>query len=386
MSDGLNLFDDKASAVGGFPMVFRGYERESVDAYIADLEQRVRAARDEARRLKQEAELKAATEGDTDFSRLGAHATALLAAAERQAAELVAKAGVEADRLRASAVSDATARRELVETEATSSREEVHATLHRLRVEADERAASQVAAAQGNAEQILTSARDRAATIIATAEQRADDIRRTARLDAEAMVLAAKEEAAAIRAKGIAEQTQALALLRAKHDEVSRLTADALAESEKLQAASTERLTQEAQQAAALRAKAIADAEQIRHMAHKAADERAADAAKAAAAKAERLERNHVVRRDTLEREVSILTTRKEAVVAQLEALATLAQEGGRQFIDRQSIERAADTAAPAVTRTSPANEEAEPTVVLPEGKPAPDAPVADDDAPATDD
>ena len=97
---GLNLFDDRASAAGSFPHAMMGYDRSTVDNYVRDLEQRLSAARQLNRDRLRDLESLKSEQGTTDFTRLGAHATNLLRAAEAQADDLVTKAGVEAERIK----------------------------------------------------------------------------------------------------------------------------------------------------------------------------------------------------------------------------------------------------------------------------------------------
>ena len=54
---GLDLFDEKASAVRGFSTVMRGYEKKSVDDYIRDIEQQVAQLKHQLRQTQQELSL-----------------------------------------------------------------------------------------------------------------------------------------------------------------------------------------------------------------------------------------------------------------------------------------------------------------------------------------
>ena len=109
---GLNLFEDKASAVGGFPHAMLGYDKQAVDSYIQDLEQRLLEMKVQLREQRRETSFVRAQVGTTDFAKLGAHARGLLEAAEAQAAELVRLAEAESDRLRQEARLAAAAARE----------------------------------------------------------------------------------------------------------------------------------------------------------------------------------------------------------------------------------------------------------------------------------
>ena len=97
---GLNLFDDRASAAGSFPHAMLGYDRPTVDNYVRDIEQQVATLKQLTRHLRSELANAQSAHGDTDFTRLGAHATSLLRAAEAQAGELISKAAAEAERIK----------------------------------------------------------------------------------------------------------------------------------------------------------------------------------------------------------------------------------------------------------------------------------------------
>ena len=81
---GLNLFEDKASAVGGFPHAMLGYDKQAVDSYIQDLEQRLLEMKVQLREQRRETSFVRAQVGTTDFAKLGAHARGLLEAGFRQ--------------------------------------------------------------------------------------------------------------------------------------------------------------------------------------------------------------------------------------------------------------------------------------------------------------
>ncbi|MCW5953476.1 MAG: DivIVA domain-containing protein, partial [Propionibacteriaceae bacterium] len=100
---GLDLFDETATAAGNFPHAIRGYERSAVDAYIRELESKHSRTMTELREVRHQLELMAATTDTTDYARLGGHARGLLTAAEAQAAEIVASAHAQAAAVRSEA-------------------------------------------------------------------------------------------------------------------------------------------------------------------------------------------------------------------------------------------------------------------------------------------
>ena len=97
---GLNLFDDRASAAGSFPHAMLGYDRPTVDNYVRDIEQQVSTLRQLTRHLRAEVAAAQREHGDSDFTRLGSHATQMLRAAEAQASDLISKAATEAERIK----------------------------------------------------------------------------------------------------------------------------------------------------------------------------------------------------------------------------------------------------------------------------------------------
>ena len=97
---GLNLFDDSASAAGSFTREMFGYDRGSVDSYVREIEKQLSTLKQLVRTLRHEVALAERTNGTTDFTRLGSHATGILRSAESQGNDLVAKASIEAERIK----------------------------------------------------------------------------------------------------------------------------------------------------------------------------------------------------------------------------------------------------------------------------------------------
>ncbi|MFV0428079.1 MAG: adhesin, partial [Arachnia sp.] len=132
---GLNLFDDISSAAGNFPHAMLGYERQAVDSYIRELETKVAEARVQLRESTRELDFVRTETGTTAFTRLGAHAKAVLQAAATQGAELVRQSVAEAERIKAEARRSAAARREAAQTESDDVRLSGLAALRQLRQE-----------------------------------------------------------------------------------------------------------------------------------------------------------------------------------------------------------------------------------------------------------
>ena len=89
---GLDLFDDNASAVRGFPNAMLGYDKKAVDDYIRDVERQLTLARHQLREVQRELTASNLRVDDTDFSKLGAHTANLLKVAEAQASDLIERA------------------------------------------------------------------------------------------------------------------------------------------------------------------------------------------------------------------------------------------------------------------------------------------------------
>lgn len=132
---GLNLFEDRASAAGNFPHSMLGYDRQAVDGYVREMEQKVTELRVQLRELRREMEFVRAETGTSDFTRLGAHAKNLLQAAEAQSAELVRLGEQEAERIKSEGRRSAAALRESAQKEADDVRLSGLAGLRKLRQE-----------------------------------------------------------------------------------------------------------------------------------------------------------------------------------------------------------------------------------------------------------
>lgn len=134
---GLNLFDDRASAAGSFPHAMLGYDRPTVDNYVRDIEQQVSTLRQLTRHLRAEVAAAQREHGDSDFTRLGSHATQMLRAAEAQASDLISKAATEAERIKEEGRRVAADLRAAAQTEADDIRVETLSNLRDMREQLD---------------------------------------------------------------------------------------------------------------------------------------------------------------------------------------------------------------------------------------------------------
>ncbi|HSN42706.1 MAG TPA: adhesin, partial [Propionibacteriaceae bacterium] len=85
---GLDLFDETASAVRGFPNAMLGYDKKSVDDYVRDIEQQLSVAKHQLREVQRELTAANLRVDDTDFAKLGSHTASMLQVAEAQSSEI----------------------------------------------------------------------------------------------------------------------------------------------------------------------------------------------------------------------------------------------------------------------------------------------------------
>lgn len=370
---GLNLFDDRASLAGNFPHAVWGYDKANVDAHVRDIEQQVSTLKQLTRRLRsdlRQAQLAAASTGD--FTKLGAHATQVLRAAENQAKKIVSLASQEAERIKEEGRRSASELRANVQAEADSIRVASLADQREARQAMDTTIAETLAAAQIDAASTVEAAKRHAQAIRDEAEsQAANRLRETQALIEKSRAEAerAQAEAAAAARVEIEDMMQRAKLAqRAAQDETDRLKADTqrhndeattttrkqieemlaaahlahsdvVASADGLRAESTKhheesaaQLAAEAQQAQQIRAQAVADAEHIRARAAREAETHLAGAHQHAAMMKDRLEEQYAWRKEQLERETNALLQRKASVVAQLGSLRELSAEALRDY------------------------------------------------------
>lgn len=322
---GLDLFDETATAAGNFPHAIRGYERGAVDAYIRELESKLSRATSELRESRHQLELTVATAGATDYSRLGGHARGLLTAAEAQAAEIVAAAQAQAAAIRSEAGGESTRLSHETQRLLDESRAATTADLEQLRTLLGEQTAAE-----------LESARADAAALLETTERQREWLVREAETQARAIIDAATAEAEQRRAETErlgAEQATELA--RAKESALAEIAtgrqvaADQIAE---LLAASR----QEADEQRARLEEDLVTADQRREGARAEAAEIARGAAAQATVTIENAqheaarilgEANQAVAEQAvqLRQEIEALDLRKQSIIDQLAQLSNLA-------------------------------------------------------------
>ncbi len=328
---GLDLFDETASAAGSFPHSMLGYERQAVDAYIRDIERQLSSAKRKVRSLQRQLSTKA---DETDYSRLGTHTGDLLRAAEAQAAEMVKAAQIEAQRIVDDAQNDAGQVARDAHEGAAVARVSGLDDLSRLREELAGQTGAELAAAQLEAAALREAAENHRLMVLADAEGNAASLRDQASLEAERIRQSAHHEAADIRSRLAAEHADALAQLQTRQAEVTAHLADL---SDKARLRSEEfgvAMATDTALMAERRQKSQAEAEQI----VASASEQARAALSDARAKAAKLIADAEIaasgRAEQLKRETERLNQRKQAIVAQLSSLSSLANSSVAEFPD----------------------------------------------------
>lgn len=329
---GLNLFDDQATAAGSFPHSMLGYDRHAVDVYVREVEAQVSQLKMQLRERNREIEFIKEQQGKTDFTRLGAHATGLLRAAEAQASDIVQQGSHEAERIKAEARRTAAALREAAQQEADDVRLTGLAGLRDLRQQQAEVGKEALETARRDGDLITADARVKAEGLIEAATLRASALMEAAsaeagRLAQEAQRAATESRLAAERA---AEESLAKAAETAKQAEAT--VADRLEQADKTAADVEARIAASRDEAQRIRAEAVASAEEIRLGAMRQSEETLAVLRERTREAETALEEKAAWRREQLEREIGTLEARRRSALAQLRNLKALAEESSQGF------------------------------------------------------
>lgn len=331
---GLNLFEDSASAAGSFPHAMLGYDKHTVDSYVREVEAKVMQLKMQLRDKAREIQLVRSEAGSTDFTRLGAHATAILRAAEAQAGDIVDRAQHESERIKTEARRTAAALRESAQKEADDVRLAGLSGLRQLRQEQADAGASTLETSHRDAAMIVAEAKQRAASIVDAAKLQSDGLLETARVEAARRQQEAEHRASDIvaTAQKAAEDTLAKGVDTAAktHDSITARLAEAdKASQEAAQATAAARV--EADRA---RSEALKQAEEIRLGALRESEETLAALRERVRQQEADLEERVAWRKEQLEREIASLEARKSNALGQLNNLRALAEESGSQFAD----------------------------------------------------
>jgi cell division septum initiation protein DivIVA len=350
---GLDLFDETATAAGNFPHAIRGYERSAVDAYIRELESKLSKAMTETRETRHRLELLAATADTTDYSRLGGHARGLLTAAEAQAAEIVAQAQAHAATLRSETGTETTRLSHETQRLLDESRAATTADLEQLRTLLGEQTAAELEAARADAAALLEATERQREWLIREAETQARTI-----VDA---ALAEAEQRRAETERLAAEQASELA--RAKEAALSEIAAGRQAAADQIaellavnkQEADEQRTRLEADLATAdqRREAARAEAAEIARGAAEQAQVTIANAQHEAARILSEANQAAIEQAEQVRLEVEALDLRKQSIVAQLAQLSGLALD----TVEQTAPAPAASEPSPAAARSDDADE-----------------------------
>lgn len=331
---GLNLFDDSASAAGSFTREMFGYDRGSVDSYVRGIEKELSTLKQLVRDLRHQVALAERTNGTTDYTRLGSHATGILRTAEAQAADLVTKAKLEAERIKEEGRRVAADLRANAQSEADDIRVAGLANLRQLREDLEGEQTTTIMAARGESQSIIAAARRQADALATQAKQNAANALQAAELQAEKIVAEARRSAADIEAAAKKSSEDHLAAANLRHTEITDKASTLLAEATRHHEQSAADLANQAEEAQQIRSKALAAAEKTKADAARDAETTIASAHRQAAMMKDRLEEQYAWRKEQLEREVAALVQRKGSIIAQLSNLRQLAGDAPLEFPD----------------------------------------------------
>lgn len=358
---GLNLFDERASAAGSFPHTMLGYDRNEVDVYVREIEREVSTLKQLARHLRREL-ISAQSEAgaQTEFTRLGAHATGILRSAEAQASDLVSRAGVEAERIKEEGRRVAADLRASAQAEADDIRVAGLANLRKLRTDLDHDSEAMLQQTRAEAAAGLEAAHRQAAAIIAEAQRNANAIIEQANLEAAGRRQQGERAGAEALAAARKQAEEVLATAQTEHAEAKDRSAQVLAEAVRQQAEAREAVVLEGERAREVRSAALADAEQIKVTASREAESQMAAAHRHVAMMKDRLEEQFAWRKEQLEREVAALLQRKQSVIAQMGNLRELAGQSVLDYPDADPFSDWSPTVEPDLDERSASHSSAQ--------------------------
>lgn len=311
---GLTLFDERATAVGGFPNAVLGYDKQAVDAYVRQLERQVLELRRQAREQTTENELVKSQATATDLTRLTGHAAVLLNSAESHSEQIATQAQLDALSIRETARRDGEELRAGGQQEADDLRATAMANLRRLRDKQTEELRATLAAARQEADHVVTAGTRHSESVIRQANQQAAAIVAAAEVEAARILQDAKTAAAT------------------SHTQAAQVLAEATAQHE----AATKLLVEETEAAAQIRVAAGQDAEGVRIQAVREAEQHLSATRSAGAQLRARLDAEAERRKDQLVAEIAALAHQKKAIQTQLGELAGIGQKAAAVGQDAQ--------------------------------------------------
>ena len=366
---------------GYFGSARKGYDRAAVDRFVEDTQTQIAGLRREVESLAATNRSMAAERAMTpDYSSLGGRAQEILRIAEEQARETTHRASTAADDLVAGAERDADRMRDTTAHELEGLRQHRLAELDELRSRTEDDTALALERAQASAQQLLAAARLEAEAVRTEAAARASDLVQAAVYEAEQRRSSAQREAAAVAADVAAHRESTYAELQRAQEEAAAHVEAMLGEATRQQTTTAAHLAAETEQAVALRAQALADAEEVRRTAQTDAEDTVARAQQQAATIDERARQEYAWRRRQMRQEQALLDQRRGAILSQLTSLSALAAETAGNlpevpeilFSEFESVSSASDRRGPAAAADE------DPTVVA--------APVQPDEGPTNQD
>lgn len=313
-----------------FRVVRRGYDRTAVDRFahaahaeITELRQRYETLATHYRQLQQQLQAPAVA----DYSGLGSRAQEILRMAEEQAHDLTAGASADADRLLEQTEHEVQLLRDQSAAELDERRETELARIDSLSRQAEQAAAVLLGSARTEADQLLMAARLETDAVQAEAEHNARAGMETAELHASALLAKAEQAGLTLRQQAADQRDEVLRALQVEAEDLRTRIEQTMAESSRLHRDSAEHLAREADEAARLRAAALAEVEEIRQAALAEAEAVLDRARQHAVTIEERSRQEFAWRRRQLRQEQDLLTRRKQALLSQLAALSALAIE-----------------------------------------------------------
>lgn len=340
---GLNLFEDAASAAGSFPNAMLGYDKSSVDFYVRELESQISTLKQLVRHQRREMAFVQREVGTTNFTKLGAHATSLLRAAEAQADDLVNKAAVEAERIKNEARRVAGELRATAQSEADDVRLASLANLRKMREDHARAGATTLSDAKAQAAEVLAGAETEAKAIRDEASRQATAALEAAKIEAARLTQSAERDASAILLAARSQGEQTLAKGVAEANAAKDAVAELMAEARRHHAEANATLAEVVQHGHELRSAAQEEAEQVRLAAIREGEDLLASTRARANAAKDEIEEQVAWRKEQLEREIAALTSRKAAVVAQMSNIRDLASASGLDFPDGDPFAKVVD-------------------------------------------
>ena len=326
---------------GRFPLVRKGYERETVDRFTQTTEQRISALQQrcetlisENAQLDRELEDARSKAAEVDFSALGGRAQEILRVAEEQARDVTRQAARDAEQVIAQAQAEVDQLTERTTAELGEVRRSHLSELEALRAQGEHDAAELARRARVESEQLLTSARLQAASMRAEADATARGIGQAALLEAQSRTATAENRAAGILREAAEQRDRLLGELHQTQDAANATIEAMLTEATALQRAMGEHLAAETDQAAAMRTQSLAEAEQVKVEATDEAEQIISRAQQRAALIDERARQEFAWRRRQMRHEQDLLDRRKVAMLSQLTSLSVLAAESAENFPD----------------------------------------------------